>query len=107
MGKIMSYYKTEAFNKIFRTTDPETSRQAAIIAPVENLRQKVLTMIQEAGEVGITAKEMQRKCPELTGGSISSRPKELEKEGKVFYRGDKRDGARVIRSKYWKPKLMY
>ena len=25
----------------------------------------------------------------------------LEKEGKVFYRGDKREGARVIRSKHY------
>ena len=105
----MSYYKSldTDFNRLFRKTDPETSRQAAIIAPVESLKSKVLSMISESGETGSSVIEMQRKCPELTGGSVSSRPKELEKEGKVFYRGDKRDGARVIRSKYWKPKLMY
>lgn len=94
----MSIYK-ESFRHValHRLNDPITSKEAAKKVKLTDLRQKVLGMIRDAGSWGITSKEMQKLCPELTGGSISSRPKELLKQGLIFYAGDKRDGARVIR----------
>jgi hypothetical protein len=37
------------------------------------------------------------KHPSIKYSSITARPTELEKLGLIFYRGDKRDSARVIR----------
>ena len=47
-------------------------------------RKFVLQVVKEAGIDGLTIPEMQRKYPRFTGGTISSRPNELKKEGKIF-----------------------
>ena len=84
--------------KIARTTDPETSKEAAKIAPTGALRQFVLAEVVKAGKNGVTAKELCKENPDKSHSGITSRPNELEKAGLVFYRGDKRDGARIIRA---------
>ena len=90
---------TELFNpnKLYRSTDPYTSRAAAFLLPTGKRRQFVLDLIEKAGEEGVTAKEMISAHPEMSSSSISSRPNELDKLGLVFYQGDKRNGSRVIR----------
>ena len=75
---------TEAF-KLFRNTDPHTSKEAAFLLDTHRARKFVLQVVKDAGIDGITVPEMQRKYPLFTGGTISSRPNELEKEGKIFY----------------------
>lgn len=85
--------------KLARNTDPETSKEAAarVSLRITKMRKFVLDMIKQAGSEGITGKEMTKTHKELSTSSISSRPNELEKMGLVFYKGDKRDGSRVIR----------
>lgn len=86
--------------QLVRKNDPQTSRDAAqkMTLKITKMRQFVLDLIKQAGENGITGKEMTRAHLELSNSSISSRPNELEKMGLVFYKGDKRDGSRVIRA---------
>jgi hypothetical protein len=88
-------------HEIARTADPQTSKDAAQIAPTGRMRTFVLDMIKEAGKKGITIKEMTRANPDVQSSSITSRPNELEKMGLVFILGDKRDGSRIIRDKKW------
>jgi len=87
-----------------RNTDPQTSKDAAarVSLRITKMRKFVLDMVQQAGAKGITGKEMTKMHPELSNSSISSRPNELEKMGLVFYKGDKRDGSRVIRDVKYK-----
>ena len=85
-------------HKLARTTDPQTSKDAATAAPTGKMRKFVLDLIILAGKNGTTNKEMTRANAHIQASSITSRPNELEKAGHVFYRGDKRDGCRVIRS---------
>ena len=102
----MSIYKTSWLfapeSKLARSLDPETSKAAAhkVAGKLGQMQQYVLSLIEEAGERGITTKEMQLAHPEKRPSSLSSRPNELHKRGLVFYEG-KRDGSRVIKlSKY-------
>ena len=103
----MSIYKTNWLfapeSKLARSLDPSTSKAAAhkVAGKLGQMQQYVLSLIEEAGERGITIKEMQlAHCPEKSPSSLSSRPNELHKRGLVFYSG-KRDGSRVIKlSKY-------
>ena len=83
--------------KLFRKNDPSTSKEAASSAQIGRTRAFVLNIVEEAGPRGTTTKEMTRNHPNIPTSSISSRPNELEKLGLVFYLGDKRDKARVIR----------
>jgi len=85
-------------HKLARTTDPQTSKDAATAAPTGKMRKFVFDLINSSGKEGITIKEMTQAHPHIQSSSITSRPNELEKAGHVFYRGDKRDGGRVIRS---------
>lgn len=85
--------------KLARTSDPQTSKDAATKVPSGALRQFVLDQVSNAGHYGYTAKELCANNPEKSHSGITSRPNELEKSGHVFYRGDKRDGSRVIRAK--------
>ena len=80
---------TEAF-KLYRHTDPHTSKEAAFLLDTHKARKFVLQVVKEAGIDGLTIPEMQRKYPRFTGGTISSRPNELKKEGKIFYTGETR-----------------
>ena len=99
----MSIYKTGWLAtpgyKLARRDDPDTSKDAAdkVAGKLGKMQTYVLSLVAEAGERGITTKEMQLAHPENRPSSLSSRPNELEKRGLVFYAGDKRDGARVIR----------
>jgi len=106
----MSIYKTGWLStpgyKLARRDDPTTSKDAAdtVAGKLGKMQTYVLSLIAEAGERGITTKEMQLAHPEKRPSSLSSRPNELEKKGLVFYAGDKRSGARVIRLtkyKHW------
>ena len=86
-------------HKIARTSDPQTSKDAAKEAPTGKMREFVLNLVVLAGKRGITIKEMTRANTHIQSSSITSRPNELEKTGHVFYQGDKRDGNhRVIRA---------
>jgi len=86
-------------NKLSRTSDPETSKEAAQIAPTGKMRTFVYDLIIKSGAGGITIKEMTRAYPDIQSSSITSRPNELEKDELIFYLGDRRDGSRIIRSK--------
>jgi hypothetical protein len=91
--------------KLSRKGDPETSRNAAFATDVARRRAFVLNLIQQAGARGTTIKEMTNANPNVPTSSISSRPNELEKLGLIFYLGDKRDGARVIRDIKYKEEI--
>ena len=99
----MSIYKTGWLStpgyKLARRDDPDTSKDAAdtVAGKLGKMQTYVLSLVEEAGAKGITTKEMQLAHPEKRPSSLSSRPNELEKKGLVFYAGDKRSGARVIR----------
>ena len=84
-------------HKLHRKNDPTTSKEAAYSVPSGKLRKFVFAQIKEAGEKGITTKEIGRKYPTIAYSSITSRPVELEKLELIFYKGDKRANARVIR----------
>jgi len=88
--------------KLHRKNDPFTSKEAAYSVPSGKMRQLVFTLIEESGERGITAKEIMSKHPSIKYSSITARPTELEKLGLIFYKGDKRDSARVIRHMKYK-----
>jgi|TARA_R110002110_G_scaffold206834_1_gene419032 hypothetical protein len=84
-------------HKLHRKNDPLTSIESAYAVPSGKMRQLVLDQILEAGEKGITIKEMVFNNQNIPTSSITSRPNELEKLNLIFYRGDKRNHARVIR----------
>jgi len=83
--------------KLHRKNDPETSKQAARSVKLSKARAFVFSLIEKAGENGITIKEMLADNLHLSTSSISSRPNELEKLNLIFYKGDKRNNSRVIR----------
>ena len=90
------FQDTEPY-KIYKKEAPVTSREAAYTAPTGRMRSFVLDLIEQAAEKGVTIREMNISNPQFSTSSISSRPNELEKLGAIFYRGDKRNGSRVIR----------
>ena len=86
--------------RLARKDSPQTSKDAAEkIAPkLPKLRELVLSIIKEAGEEGITVREMTDARPQFPYSSLAVRPQELLKRSLVFYKGDTRNGARVIRA---------
>lgn len=98
----MSIYKTgwlaTPSYKLARSDDPTTSKEAAdtVAGKLGKMQTYVLSLVAEAGERGITIKEMQLAHPEKRPSSLSSRPNELEKKGLVFYDG-RRGGSMVIK----------
>jgi hypothetical protein len=86
-------------HNLHRKSDPQTSREAAysVSHSLGKTRSFVLGLIEEAGNKGITVKEMKKEYPDMGYSTISSRPSELERLNFIFYKGDKRDGSRVIR----------
>jgi len=86
--------------RLARKDSPQTSKDAAekIAQNLSKRRKFVLDLIKAAGSGGATIKEMWRANPETPYSSISARPLELLKLGLIFYAGDVRDGARVIRA---------
>ena len=87
----------EPTHKLVRKNDPETSKEAAAAIPSGNMAKFVYEEIVKAGAVGITANQIKDKYPSLRSASVTARPKTLEQRGLIFYRGDKRDGSRIIR----------
>lgn len=94
----MSIYKTDP-HKLHRTDSPETSKVAARKVDSARLKQFVYDEVKAAGEHGITGKEICAKHTDLPYSSITARPKSLEEDGLIYYRGDKREGARIMRAK--------
>ena len=89
-------------HKLHRKNDPQTSKEAAYAVPLAKTRAFVFNLITEAGKAGVTVKEMKAAYPNMGYSTISSRPSELERLGLIFYAGDKRDHARVIRHTKYK-----
>lgn len=84
--------------KLHRTNAPSTSKAAAYIVDVSQKEKLVLDIIRASGIRGITIKEIFTQCPGEAYGTISARPKALEEKGLIYYAGDKRENARVMRS---------
>ena len=82
---------------IVRKGDAETSHKAAHAVKSGKMREYVYELIKSSGERGTTIKEMVKANPEIQASSITSRPNELEKSALIHYRGDKRDGSRIMR----------
>lgn len=83
--------------KLHRQDNPDTSKEAAKKVESGELKKLVYDTLVEAGENGMTMGEV---C-EATGvplNSLSPRSAPLEREGLIFYRGDRRDGSRVMRT---------
>lgn len=80
-----------------RATDPSTSKDAARKVSSGNDRRDLLDAVRDTKDAGLTLKEY---CTErgFQMSSKSSRCKELENEGLIFYLGDRRDGARIMRA---------
>lgn len=94
-------------HKLARADDPDTSKEAAnsLEGDLSRLRAAVLKAIEDAGMEGLTLKELQLMFSGTTGGTISSRPNELRKQGLVFHvendkRGTPRKGNVIRSSKY-------
>jgi len=86
-------------HKLYRKNDPKTSKEAAysVSHSLGKTRSFVLGLVEEAGNKGITVKEMNKESPDVCYTALSPRPVELERLNLIFYKGDRRDGARVIR----------
>ena len=97
MVKQLNIFDDLSPHKLHRKNDPDTSKEAAYNIRLSERRAFVLNLIEEAGQKGITIREMTKRFPEISPSSITSRPNELEKLNLIFYAGDKRDGSRVIR----------
>ena len=91
-----------------RTTDPDTSKEAAYAALTGKLQKIAYTYILALGPNGMTIRELEDKYGRgrnVRGGSMSARPNDLEKKGLIFYLGDRRGRSRVMRVKEWEGKL--
>jgi anaerobic selenocysteine-containing dehydrogenase len=91
-----------------RTTDPDTSKEAAYSALTGKLQKIAYNYILASGANGMTIRELEDKYGRgrnVRGGSMSARPNDLEKKGLIFYLGDRRGRSRVMRVKEWEGKL--
>lgn len=79
-----------------RVNDPETSKVAANKVNPTKGQQFLLEELAVQGEKGATIKEICTKH-NLQMSSYSSRASELENRKDIFYRGDCRKGARIMR----------
>ena len=95
--KQLNIFDDLSTHKLHRKNDPDTSKDAAYSIPLAKTRAFVLVLIEDAGDKGITVKEMKKNYPDMGYSTISSRPSELERLNLIFYAGDKRNGSRVIR----------
>ena len=76
-------------HKLARTSDPQTSKDAATTAPTGKMRRFVLDLVILAGKNGITTKEMTRANTHIQASSITSRPNELERLDTFFIKAIK------------------
>lgn len=86
--------------QLVRKDAPQTSKDAAekVALTLNKMRVLVLQLVKDAGSDGITSKEIAEQNLHLSNSTCTARPSELERMGLIFYKGDKRDGARVIRA---------
>jgi len=82
---------------LYRRQASESSINAAKSLNTVQLKQLVMDAVTDSAEAGITAKEIVKNFPTLPYSSITARPAALEREGRIFYLGDRRDGSRIIR----------
>lgn len=54
--------------------------------------------ICDSGDKGLTSTELVKKFPGVKYSTITARPKALLTDGFIYYKGDKREGARVMRA---------
>ena len=95
----MSYdlFKDSPPHTISRVSDPETSKEAGAKTLSGKARKRVYDAVEVSGEHGLTLKEF-ASANNVQMSSFSSRPSELEKMNYINYRGDKRDGSRIMRT---------
>ena len=86
-----------------RKEDPETSKEAAYRVDLNNGQNFILKAVAATEQTGATLKEI---CVlhNLQQPSYSSRCKELETMDEIFYKGDKREGGRIMRLKEYDTK---
>ncbi len=82
--------------KLYRKDAPQTSIDAAYSVDVSAREQLVLDSIKDAGDRGITYKELCRLHPNVPATTLSARPKALEEKGLIYYRGQIREKSRVM-----------
>ena len=90
-------FQATPVHKLVRKDDPQTSHDAARKVDTKKGKAFIHKCASEAGSDGITSKEIAASHPEIPNSSVTARPKDLERDGLIFYRGDKRDGARIMR----------
>ena len=83
--------------KMVRTTDPDTSIDAAISIDPTRLESLVLDAIRHFGESGATMDEVDRALPDVRASSISPRFKPLMEKGFVI--GDGRTRKAIYSNK--------
>ena len=84
---------------LHRRDAPQTSVDAAHSIDVTKLEEFVLKQVELAGKNGTTAKQIVADFPDMPYSSLTARPKTLEQRDLIYYEGDRRDGARVMRLK--------
>lgn len=92
---------------LHRANAPKTSVDAAHSIDVTKLEEFVLAQVEKAGRHGVTAKQIVSDFPNMPYSSLTARPKTLEERGLIFYEGDRRGGARVMRLKKYDRGLRY
>ena len=90
-------FKDSPAHTLSRVSDPATSKAAGAKTPSGKQRKRMFDAVEGSGERGLTIKEFAH-ANNVQMSSFSSRPNELFKMGYIFYRSDKRDGCRVMRS---------
>lgn len=92
---------------LHRKDAPATSVAAAHRVDVTKREQEIYDLIFAAGKRGVTIKELASDHPEIPYPTISARPGGLEKKGLIYYAGDKREGARVMRAMEHQVRLLF
>ena len=82
---------------LHRADSPKTSVDAAHKVSSGELLKLVYEQAELSGSNGITTKEIRAIYPDIPYSSITARPARLESDGLIHYRGDKRDGCRIMR----------
>ena len=73
-------FDTPAY-KLYRKTDPETSREAAESLGVSDMEAVVASIIREFGETGAISDQVVDALPHLRYSTITARYKQLKEKG--------------------------
>lgn len=90
--------KSTPTHKLHRSDSPATSAAAAKKVSTASMKARVLVIVVDAGEDGITANELLSHFPDSSYSTVTARPKALLEDGFIYYKGDTRNGSRVIRA---------